>query len=129
MSGFVSTLATIWRLAIPYFRSEDRVAGQDLPERRERPRFGPAGRDAGRPDLLEGAVEGAAREDEVGGLAHEGGLRRLDLQRPAALERGRAVVFVTGYFDRTVTRSRMAPGCGESSGLWLTRVAVAPSRR
>ena len=27
MSGLVSTLATIWRLAIPYFRSEDRKVG------------------------------------------------------------------------------------------------------
>ena len=30
MPGFLSTLATIWRLAIPYFRSEDRVAGRIL---------------------------------------------------------------------------------------------------
>ena len=30
MNGFVSTLATIWRLAIPYFRSEDRLAGRML---------------------------------------------------------------------------------------------------
>ena len=30
MTGFVLTLATIWRLAIPYFRSEDRVAGRVL---------------------------------------------------------------------------------------------------
>jgi putative ATP-binding cassette transporter len=28
--GFVSTLAAIWRLALPYFRSEDRVAGCTL---------------------------------------------------------------------------------------------------
>jgi putative ATP-binding cassette transporter len=28
--GILSTLATIWRLAIPYFRSEDRVAGRTL---------------------------------------------------------------------------------------------------
>jgi len=27
VTGFLSTLATIWRLAIPYFRSEDRVMG------------------------------------------------------------------------------------------------------
>ncbi|MEA2944864.1 MAG: vitamin B12/bleomycin/antimicrobial peptide transport system ATP-binding/permease protein [Alphaproteobacteria bacterium] len=30
MPGFVSTLSTIWRLAIPYFRSEDRLAGRVL---------------------------------------------------------------------------------------------------
>ena len=30
MTGFRSTLATIWRLAVPYFRSEDRVAGRIL---------------------------------------------------------------------------------------------------
>jgi putative ATP-binding cassette transporter len=30
VTGFVSTLATIWRLAIPYFRSEDRWAGRAL---------------------------------------------------------------------------------------------------
>lgn len=30
MKGFVSTLATIWRLAVPYFRSEDRLAGRTL---------------------------------------------------------------------------------------------------
>ena len=30
MKGLTSTLATIWRLAIPYFRSEDRVAGRVL---------------------------------------------------------------------------------------------------
>ena len=30
MKGFVSTLATIWRLAVPYFRSEDRLAGRIL---------------------------------------------------------------------------------------------------
>ena len=30
MKGFVSTLATIWRLAIPYFRSEDRWPGRML---------------------------------------------------------------------------------------------------
>ena len=30
MTGFASTLATIWRLAIPYFRSEDRWAGRIL---------------------------------------------------------------------------------------------------
>ncbi|MBV8838603.1 MAG: ABC transporter ATP-binding protein/permease [Alphaproteobacteria bacterium] len=30
MTGFRSTLAAIWRLAIPYFRSEDRVAGLTL---------------------------------------------------------------------------------------------------
>ncbi len=30
MSGFVSTLKVIWRIAIPYFRSEDRVAGRIL---------------------------------------------------------------------------------------------------
>ena len=30
MTGFLSTLAIIWRLAIPYFRSEDRVAGRIL---------------------------------------------------------------------------------------------------
>ena len=30
MNGFLSTLATIWRLAIPYFRSEDRMAGRLL---------------------------------------------------------------------------------------------------
>ena len=30
MTGLVSTLATIWRLAIPYFRSEDRWAGRLL---------------------------------------------------------------------------------------------------
>ncbi len=30
MSGFVSSLATIWRLALPYFRSEDRWAGRVL---------------------------------------------------------------------------------------------------
>jgi putative ATP-binding cassette transporter len=28
--GILSTLATIWRLAIPYFRSEDRLAGRTL---------------------------------------------------------------------------------------------------
>ena len=30
MQGFASTLATIWRLAVPYFRSEDRIAGRVL---------------------------------------------------------------------------------------------------
>ena len=30
MSAIFSTLATIWRLAVPYFRSEDRVAGRVL---------------------------------------------------------------------------------------------------
>lgn len=30
MTGFLSTLATIWRLAIPYFRSEDRWPGRAL---------------------------------------------------------------------------------------------------
>ncbi len=30
MNGFLSTLATIWRLAIPYFRSEDAWAGRVL---------------------------------------------------------------------------------------------------
>ena len=30
MTGLVSTLATIWRLAFPYFRSEDRKAGRAL---------------------------------------------------------------------------------------------------
>ena len=30
MTGLVSTLATIWRLAIPYFRAEDRKAGRLL---------------------------------------------------------------------------------------------------
>ncbi|MEN3377287.1 MAG: vitamin B12/bleomycin/antimicrobial peptide transport system ATP-binding/permease protein, partial [Hyphomicrobiales bacterium] len=30
MTGFLATLATIWRLAIPYFRSEDRLAGRVL---------------------------------------------------------------------------------------------------
>ena len=30
MTGFTSTLSTIWRLAIPYFRSEDRWAGRVL---------------------------------------------------------------------------------------------------
>lgn len=30
MTGLASTLATIWRLAIPYFRSEDRLAGRVL---------------------------------------------------------------------------------------------------
>ena len=30
MSGLTSTLATIWRLAVPYFRSEDRMAGRVL---------------------------------------------------------------------------------------------------
>ena len=30
MTGFVTTLATIWRLAIPYFRSEDAVPGRIL---------------------------------------------------------------------------------------------------
>ena len=30
MTGFVSSLSTIWRLAIPYFRSEDRWAGRLL---------------------------------------------------------------------------------------------------
>src|SRR5262245_7648024 len=30
VSGFVTTLATIWRLAVPYFRSEDRWAGRIL---------------------------------------------------------------------------------------------------
>ena len=30
MPGFLSTLATIWRLAVPYFRSEDRLAGRVL---------------------------------------------------------------------------------------------------
>ncbi len=30
MTGLVSTLATIWRLAAPYFRSEDRLAGRLL---------------------------------------------------------------------------------------------------
>jgi putative ATP-binding cassette transporter len=30
LTSFLSTLATIWRLAIPYFRSEDRLAGRVL---------------------------------------------------------------------------------------------------
>ena len=30
MKGIASTLATIWRLAVPYFRSEDRLAGRIL---------------------------------------------------------------------------------------------------
>ena len=30
MTGFASSLSTIWRLAIPYFRSEDRWAGRLL---------------------------------------------------------------------------------------------------
>ena len=30
MTGLASTLATIWRLAAPYFRSEDRLAGRLL---------------------------------------------------------------------------------------------------
>ena len=30
MTGLASTLATIWRLAVPYFRSEDRLAGRLL---------------------------------------------------------------------------------------------------
>src|SRR4051794_10236425 len=30
LTNLLSTLATIWRLAIPYFRSEDRVAGRVL---------------------------------------------------------------------------------------------------
>jgi len=30
VSGFVSSLSTIWRLAVPYFRSEDRWAGRML---------------------------------------------------------------------------------------------------
>jgi putative ATP-binding cassette transporter len=30
LPGFLTTLATIWRLAVPYFRSEDRVAGRVL---------------------------------------------------------------------------------------------------
>ena len=30
MSGLMSTLATVWRIAIPYFRSEDRWAGRGL---------------------------------------------------------------------------------------------------
>ena len=30
MKGIASTLATIWRLAVPYFRSEDRLAGRML---------------------------------------------------------------------------------------------------
>ncbi len=30
MTGLVSTLALIWRLAVPYFRSEDRLAGRVL---------------------------------------------------------------------------------------------------
>ena len=30
MAGFINTLATIWRLSIPYFRSEDRWAGRVL---------------------------------------------------------------------------------------------------
>src|SRR5262245_48022664 len=30
VTGLVSTLATIWRLAVPYFRSEDRLAGNGL---------------------------------------------------------------------------------------------------
>ena len=30
MTGLASTLATIWRLAVPYFRSEDRLAGRAL---------------------------------------------------------------------------------------------------
>ena len=30
MTSLLSTLATIWRLAIPYFRSEHRVAGRIL---------------------------------------------------------------------------------------------------
>ena len=30
MTGFVSSLSTIWRLSIPYFRSEDRWPGRIL---------------------------------------------------------------------------------------------------
>ncbi len=30
MSGLISTLATVWRIAVPYFRSEDRWAGRAL---------------------------------------------------------------------------------------------------
>ena len=30
MKGFGSTLATIWRLSIPYYRSEDRWRGRNL---------------------------------------------------------------------------------------------------
>ena len=30
MHGFMTTLAAIWRIAVPYFRSEDRVAGRTL---------------------------------------------------------------------------------------------------
>ena len=30
MTGFTATLATIWRLSVPYFRSEDRFAGRVL---------------------------------------------------------------------------------------------------
>ena len=30
MTGLASTLATIWRLAVPYFRSEDRWRGRLL---------------------------------------------------------------------------------------------------
>ena len=30
MTGFVSSFSTIWRLAIPYFRSEDRWPGRIL---------------------------------------------------------------------------------------------------
>jgi putative ATP-binding cassette transporter len=30
LTRLLSTLATIWRLAIPYFRSEDRLAGRAL---------------------------------------------------------------------------------------------------
>ena len=30
MTGFNATLATIWRLALPYFRSEDAMAGRIL---------------------------------------------------------------------------------------------------
>jgi vitamin B12/bleomycin/antimicrobial peptide transport system ATP-binding/permease protein len=30
LPGFLTTLATIWRLAVPYFRSEDRLAGRVL---------------------------------------------------------------------------------------------------
>ena len=40
MKGLVSTLATIWRLAAPYFRSEDRWAGRAAARRRDRDRTG-----------------------------------------------------------------------------------------
>ena len=30
MTGMLATLATIWRLAVPYFRAEDRLAGRVL---------------------------------------------------------------------------------------------------